>query len=137
MLKPKACKYCEGTDHTSLMCFNKPRRPIKPKSDKTARLEQETRQLWFALNPPNERGLWYCYLRIAPDCWNKLTRTTIQLEHVQSKARYPERKYDVTNLMPACGPCNKMKGSRDLEDIPEYVAGNFKHNHLQLIEEGE
>lgn len=120
-IKNNPCKYCGSELHTSLMCFNKPRRPLKQESDKTQAKRITVSRLWFELNPPDARGLWYCYLRISPDCPYQLTRSTIRLEHVRSKVRYPALKYEVTNLLPACEHCNKMKGSRDLEDIPEFA----------------
>lgn len=111
------CKYCGGA-HTSLSCFNKPRRPLRQESEKARSKRTETNREWFKINPPDKKGLWYCYLRISPLCPIKLTRTTIRLEHVKSKVRYPELKYVVSNLKPACEHCNKLKGSLDLEELP-------------------
>lgn len=124
-------KYCDGcgVTHSTIMCFNKPRRAIKKEADKTRDKRTEVSRLWFELNPPDSRGVWYCYLRISPQCHIKLTRSTIRLEHVKSKVRYPELKYEVTNLKEACDPCNKMKGSRDLEEIPEYMAQQTEVNN--------
>lgn len=116
-MKPSNCKYCGSDKHTSLMCFNKPRRRMKPISEKTALREQQTKRHWFELNPPNEKGVWFCYLRIHPFCPYKLTRSTIRLEHVKSRARHPELKFDVTNLKPACDWCNRLKGSRDIDEL--------------------
>lgn len=116
-MKQSICNYCGGDNHTSLMCFKKPRRRIKPISDKNKLKEQQTKREWFDLNPPNEKGLWFCYLGISPDCPRKLTRSTITLEHVKSKVRHPELKFDVTNLKPACSPCNALKGSRDVDEL--------------------
>ena len=99
------------------MCFNKPRRPLKPSSDKTLHKKQETDRAWYAANPPDEKGLWYCYLNITPECPAKLTRSTITLEHVRSKVRAPELKFDITNLKPACSFCNALKGSKDLDEL--------------------
>lgn len=116
-MKVNKCKHCGSEMHYSLMCFNKPRRRIKPISDKNKLKEQQTKREWFELNPPNEKGLWYCYLRISPLCPWVLTRSTITLEHVRSRARHPELKFDVTNLKPACTQCNKLKGSRDVDEL--------------------
>lgn len=116
-MKIKECKYCGKDNHTSLMCFQKPRRRIKPISSKTASKEQQTKREWFELNPPNEKGLWFCYLGISPMCPGWLTRSTITLEHVKSKARHPELKFEVTNLKPACSFCNEIKGSRDVDEL--------------------
>lgn len=112
------CKYCQAeTNHTSIMCFNKPRRPIRQVSKKTLRKEQETKRLWFENNPPDSKGVWLCYLRISPWCPVKLTRSTIELDHVKPRSGNPHLKYDITNLRPACTYCNQLKGSRSLESI--------------------
>lgn len=111
------CKYCGGRDHTSLMCQKKPRRPISNESAATKSKRTATSRLWYELNPPDASGLWYCYLRISPNCPYKLTRSTITLEHVKSKVRHPELRYEVTNLKPACSACNKLKGSLDVEEL--------------------
>lgn len=116
-MKPGNCKYCGSDKHTSLMCFNKPRKRIKQVSDKKLHKKQEVDRLWYELNPPDEKGLWYCYLRISPECPGWLTRSTINLEHVKSKARYPELRYEVTNLKPACTHCNELKGSKDIDEL--------------------
>ena len=114
------CKYCGGTSHSTLMCQNKPRRPIKQESDKARSKRTKVSREWFKLNPPDEKGVWICYLQISPNCPVKLTRSTITLEHVKSKVRYPELKYEVSNLKPACGECNKLKGSLDLEELSSF-----------------
>src|SRR3990167_1544243 len=116
-MKQNKCKYCDSTLHYSIQCFLKPRRPLKPISDKTLSKKQECDRAWYAANPPDSKGLWYCYLNITPECPIKLTRSTITLEHVRSKVRALELKYDITNLKPACSPCNKLKGSRDVDEL--------------------
>lgn len=105
------------------MCFNKPRRRIRAVSDKAYHKKQETDRAWFEANPPSPKGTWDCYLQISPQCLMKVTRSTINLEHVRSKARHPELAYDPNNIKPACQPCNKLKGSMDLEDLVD----NFPH----------
>lgn len=116
-MKQSKCKYCGRTNHFSINCFNKPHRPIKPISDKRLNKKQETDRKWYRLNPPDDKGVWLCYLQIAPDCPRKLTRSTITLEHVKSKVRYPELIFEVANLKPACSACNNIKQSLDLEDL--------------------
>lgn len=112
------CKYCGSSTHTTLMCLNKPRVPIRQESEKARSKRTATSREWYRLNPPDENGTWICYLQISPRCPRILTRSTITLEHVKSKVRHPELKYDVNNLKPACEFCNKLKGSLDLEDLP-------------------
>jgi hypothetical protein len=99
------------------MCLNKPRKALKQESEKTHDLRTLTNREWFKVNPPDEKGVWICYLQISPNCPVKLTRSTIQLEHVKSKARHPELKYEISNLKPACNNCNQLKRSLDVEDL--------------------
>jgi 5-methylcytosine-specific restriction endonuclease McrA len=125
------CKYCGGTNHTSLMCLKKPRKPIRQESVKAQSKRTATSREWYRLNPPDNNGNWICYLQISPRCPRILTRETITLEHVKSKARHPGLKYDVNNLKPACEFCNKLKGSLDLEDLP--LLGSIKGNPSEEV----
>ena len=116
VMKQKYCDDCDIT-HYPIMCFNKPRVRLRTISTKTLSKTQATRHLWLKLNPPTEQGFWICYLNISPFCLLKLTQATLKLDHVKARSRYPELKYDVSNLRPACEFCNDMKGSRDLEEL--------------------
>lgn len=115
-MKPSNCKYCDSDRHTSLMCYNKPRTSLKPVSNKTKAKTSELKWLWIEQNPP-VKGLWECYLRIHPDCPKYVTLEMLNIEHVKSRARHPELKYELSNLKAACRPCNKAKRSLDLEDL--------------------
>lgn len=114
-----ACKYCGSPYHKSIQCFEKPRKPIRKESIVSLSKRTQTSREWFKQNPPDERGRWFCYLRISPDCPHVLTRSTIQLEHVRSKVRRPDLKYDIDNLKPSCHSCNRQKASRSVEDLTE------------------
>lgn len=116
-MKQNVCKYCGSHDHYSIMCFSRPRRPLKKESDKTHDERTKVNRLWFELNPPNSKGVWFCYLQISPECPKKVTRSTIRLEHVKPKVRYPELKFEVTNLRPSCDACNKVKGSLEIHEL--------------------
>ncbi len=130
-LNPKnQCKYCGESTHTSLMCLKKPRRPLKKESEKTKSKRIAVSREWFKLNPPSPKGTWECYLQISPECPRVLTRSTITLEHVKSRARHPELKYDITNLKPSCAPCNFLKGSLDVEELSNL--GSIKLGQLEL-----
>lgn len=101
------------------------------------------RAQFFLLNPVDENGYWYCYLRISPECPYKLTKQTLQIEHVKSKVRYPHLRYEPTNLRPACGFCNALKDSLDLEELsqlssirlPEGTTWNDIYKASGIIEE--
>lgn len=83
---------------------------LRPESKKHKANREATTAEFFRLNGD---GPWDCYLRVAPNCERVVTRETVNPEHPLSKARHPELRYDATKLKPACGPCNKFKGSRD------------------------
>lgn len=90
---------------------------LKPISDKSRAKRDATNKEWFALNPSDENGQWKCYLHISPNCYGWVNASTLKIEHVKSKVRRPDLKYTVSNLKPACGPCNELKGSRDVEEL--------------------
>lgn len=77
----------------------------------------DTKLKWFEQNPPDEKGQWVCYLQIAWNCPKILDRRTLTLEHVRSKARAPELKYEVSNLKPSCSNCNALKESLEVDEV--------------------
>jgi hypothetical protein len=107
-----AKRYCEncGVTHTALMCFNKPRGPLRNKSLKTEQKWIDTKVAWFDANPPDKKGFWNCYLQL-DGCEGRVDRRTLNIEHVESRTRNPELRYVVENLKPSCRNCNKQKGS--------------------------
>lgn len=120
--------YCENCNitHSSIMCFNKPRKaikpsqkPIAPESKEYKKKRKATRKAWLELNPPNIYGEWTCYLQISTKCPIVLTNLTLRLEHIKSKVRYPELRFDVTNIDASCEYCNSVKGSWDIEELIE------------------
>lgn len=118
-MKQNICKWCGQTNHTSLMCFQKPRKRIKPVAKHTEQKEIDCKYAWFKENPPDESGTWVCYLQISPLCPILLTKETIVQEHVKPKGRYPELKYVVSNRKPSCEYCNGLKSSQSLETLAE------------------
>lgn len=124
-LKAGNCSYCGSDRHTSLACFDKPRKALRFKAPKTEEKDTQFKLDWFKANPPDEHGEWECYLQISGRCLKVVTYDTIQREHVKSKARHKELQYVLSNVRPACRFCNKLKGSLDLEDLVE------DHPHLQ------
>lgn len=121
----KPCKYCGRETHFSFQCGlrprkekpKKPQKPIRFASKKSAKRKRDVDKEWHEQNPPNEKGLWPCYLRISPDCEVWVDAETINLEHKKSKVRHPELKYVVSNIGATCNPCNKQKGSLDDDDV--------------------
>lgn len=121
MIQPGNCKHCGSDSHTSLMCFQKARAPIKKVSNKTKQKDAQMRREWFKRpeNAPNVNMQWTCYLKISPECDIFVTKETLNLEHVRSKVRSPELKFDPDNIKPSCRFCNQKKQSRDIEDLVE------------------
>lgn len=129
MIQPGLCKHCGSSLHSSLMCFYKARQPLRKTSNKSGAKYAKMRREWFLRpeNAPDEEGQWLCYLGISPECTFTVNRLTLNLEHVRSRVRHPELKFDPDNLMPACSACNQVKQSLDLEDLVD------KYPHLQKI----
>lgn len=106
----KYCDQCNVT-HTTLMCYQKPRKPIKTKKDLTW---EQTKKKWLLRENTN---WWFCYLQISDRCPIKLTKETMTFDHVIPRVRGSNYKYDIDNLKPACSSCNMLKGSRTLEAL--------------------
>ena len=132
---PKKCKFCGGIGHGALTCSQKPRKFIKKESNKYRKKRQDTSRAWYRANPPDSNGNWVCYLQIATECPRILTRETITLEHVKPKVRYPELRFDISNLKPACSLCNKEKASRELHELPLY--GSIRISEKLLGEDSD
>lgn len=69
-----------------------------------------TKHQWYKLNPPDHAGYYYCYV-----CGVYLTKAEVELDHVKSRSRHPELRYDLTNIKPICHKDNIGKGSMDIE----------------------
>lgn len=126
---------CGSIWHTAFLCKYKPNATFKttkyrmrPESPKSRRRRLKMAQEWFRGNPPDANGNWECYLQISTLCPKKLNRTTITLEHVHAKVRRPDLKYVSANLKPSCSFCNKMKGSRSVQEL----AKTFIHIALMI-----
>lgn len=128
----KTCKVCGKRCYGDYCMQHKPRKPLKtytplPRQTKPLRKEavktrekrKATEADWFAANPPDQHGYWYCYISKHPQCPKRLTRETIVLEHNHSKARRKDLQFDITNIFPACAFDNKAKGSLSAS---EYMA---------------
>lgn len=118
---PVRCKHCESVQHTQFYCRLKPRKAIKrtrlKRVGKVTNKWIATRKVWVKNNPPDANGNWHCYLQIAPDCHITVNAETLNVDHIKSRVRRPDLRFDQSNLNAACSPCNKLKGSRDLEEV--------------------
>lgn len=125
----KPCRFCNTPkpNHYPYKCPANPKAALKrrvglkrtplKKVGKQTKQWIITRATWIRRNPPDDHGYWYCYLRIHPWCPVKLTVETITLDHVVSRTRDPSQLFTQNNLKPACGFCNNMKGSKNLEQV--------------------
>lgn len=77
----------------------------------------EQRKQWIIDSPPDDNGNWVCYLQISPQCLKLVTADTLNLEHVESRARRPDLRFDKTNLKPSCQICNSKKGSKSASEV--------------------
>ena|ERR1019366_3790055 len=124
MAKAVICTFCGKFGHYQTFCRSKPNKaikqastPIRKESVKSRGRRIETANKWFKKNPPDEDGHWICYLQISSLCPVKLDRGMLSLEHVEPKVKRPDLKYNTDNIRPSCSFCNKMKGSRTLEQL--------------------
>lgn len=115
------CSICDSRYHYQSFCPRKPKKPIKrsyiKKTGKRVALNKETNALWLELNPPDMYGYWDCYLKISPHCLRRVSLQDLNIEHSYSKTRHPELRDKQDLLQPSCQACNKMKGSKDVDDF--------------------
>jgi len=79
------------------------------KTGKVGKQWMQTRREWIRQNKDTE---YKCYL-----CGRRLDETTLTLDHVKSRSRHPELRYELSNLRPCCAQCNENKGSRDITEL--------------------
>lgn len=139
-MKKTKCSYCGANNHYSLTCYkkqlhdfhSKKKRPLRRESKKSFHNRDILSNTFFHDNPPDERGGYTCYLQISRKCpiWVSLREVT--LEHILPKVKYPEVKYNVINIKPACTWCNGAK----LSNTPYHLALIWPHIKI-LIETEE
>lgn len=129
----KSCIVCGKRAYSDYCVQHKPRRPIarskqiapakKPISfiGKQARKWIATRKLWISLHPGPLYRCHYC------SCIMNLEAMT--LDHIIPRSRRPDLRYVLSNLIPACGPCNTLKGSKSHDEF-EHIC----HTDLPILE---
>lgn len=117
MKKKIHCKICGSDQHWQTFCPRRKRPRIKPESDKARTKRMITNRIWRKNNPPDADGYYTCYLQISSMCTKRMTPRSVTREHVQPKVKAPHLKYNPDNLRPACSWCNKLKGSKTLEQL--------------------
>lgn len=71
-----------------------------------------TKELWYAANLPDEKGFYYCSY-----CGRPQTQLMVTLDHVKQAGRYPDYRYDISNLIPSCSDCNNRRGEQDYDSF--------------------
>lgn len=121
-MKPnKPCSYCGQPRHNSLNCYIKPKNRVLPKKKmrrigKHGREWLKTRAEWFEAHPAE---YYFCYID-----GERLTKNETTLDHIQSRSRHPELRYDLNNLAPCCFKHNKEKGSMSLDEYLNKLEGS-------------
>lgn len=118
------CEICHARAYSNRCAAHKQRGPIArrtPLPRPTRRVRQHgkqalkwvsTRQEWIKRNW--SPGVTFtCHY-----CPTELTLDTLTLDHKHTRSRHPELRYQLSNLVPACEPCNLKKGSIDHDDYP-------------------
>lgn len=93
-------------------------KPIKRMGKKAFAWVAERKQ-WIKDNPPDDYGVWDCYLKISPQCSLVVDIDELTLDHKYSRSRRPDLLLSSDNLAPCCASCNSLKGSRNIEDLIE------------------
>lgn len=114
-MKHKACKVCESTWHTAFSCPYKPKKQLRA-IGKQAKAWINTRNLWYEHNPPDEHGLYYCYICGVPLRRGNFGKQRLTLDHMVSRSRNPSLRHAFTNLAPCCWKCNSEKGSLSVKE---------------------
>lgn len=89
--------------NTTKSCGLKTTKPMNRIGSK-GKMWIQTRKQWITQNP----APWQCYI-----CHKHLDKETLTLDHMLSRGRHPELRYDWDNLAPCCYQCNFDKGSKD------------------------
>lgn len=91
---------------------------------KYGKLWDATRRKWISENPPNHQGYYVCWI-----CGVWVASNAFELDHVESRSRHPERRFDLTNLRPSCHSCNAEKGSGEVEQ-EQFISNDFDDTDL-------
>ena len=121
----KLCDFCGSADHTAFYCRRKPNKPLqrsafKPDNrhplrrvGKQTKLWIDTRKLWIETYGSEGHLCHYCGKLLSDNEFliddgqaQKLT-----LDHLDARTRAPDLRHEFANLTPACGSCNRNKGS--------------------------
>lgn len=116
----KPCKYCGALTHLAFLCRKKPRKPLK-QLGKVGSQYADLREAFFKANPAEA---YYCYYCLYVGIEIPLDKSQVCVEHYHSKARHPELRFTVGNLVASCHFHNKQKGSLDGDEYLEILKEN-------------
>lgn len=83
---------------------------------------KETSNEWKRNNPATHEGYWFCIVggyALTDGNQDAVGGLRLNLDHNDSRARRPDRKYDLSNLNPICSKHNREKGSQSLTEYLE------------------
>lgn len=121
------CQHCDSDKHTKGSCPERPSKKDLAKVDaKTGRYPDvtlrrvgkygerwaATRTKWHRLNKPNHQGYFQCHI-----CRGMVLATEMELDHVISRTRAPELRFELSNLKPSHSKCNRDKGSKNIDEM--------------------
>ena len=78
------------------------------------------RKHWLAANPPMDNGYYICGI-----CGHWVAADEVTLDHI--RPRNGQNIFDTSNIQPAHGYCNYLKGSRRWEPKVSKEAYEFLH----------
>lgn len=122
----RVCKHCHKEGHTAFNCPFKSRAQIKSKKPLRAKkrlspvgpLALHYRKLRASFFEHHNQDTYYCYYCKYIGLDMPMGRRATQVEHFLTKARHPELRYEMSNLVPSCAFHNQDKGGLD---GPEYL----------------
>ena len=101
------CEICGKRSFSNRCMAHKIRKPLN-QMGKQGKKWQTTRRQWLRDNP----GPYFCYL-----CGSLLLQSEVTLDHVTSRSRAPELRYEQSNLRSCCWSCNSQKSSLSVEQF--------------------
>lgn len=112
------CTICGKRAYSEYCVQHKPRKPVKVnnplplptkpinRNGATKKKWLSTRSAWLKANQPDYKGCYTCHY-----CGKSVDYTIITLDHLIPRSRAPELRYELSNLVPCCSSCNRLKGS--------------------------
>lgn len=119
MSNTKHCTFCESSEHTQFYCHRKPRNTLsqtKP-MNKVGKVTQQwfnLRREWIAKYGSEDHHCHYCNVLLSDNQFliDDGLAMKLTLDHLVPRSRKPSKRFQFSNLVPACLPCNTDKSSR-------------------------